>query len=385
MRPCFTFKAQTATRPAILALDEEIGFWGTQAKDFRAALDAVQGDKLDVEINSPGGDVMAGIGIYNMLRNWASKEGRTLTTRVTGVAASIASIIALAGDKREMPENTFAMTHQVSNVMFGAYTADELRATADMNDKITGSLRNIYVNRMGVDEAKATELMSKDTWLTASEAKDMNFATDLIDGITATAKFDVVKAELPAHVAKVFKAQADTAPDKGFRVHLIDQKKIVPVGSQEDADALVEATGAEKAVVLSPTDDDPAIETQDVKVPDTPEADQIVAKAKAAGLEAYGGLFAVNCASVEEAEKRIATARNVVALCNAVGKPEMAKAAIEKNTPVAEVRSALVAAMAEADKHTDTTRPAEPKTPGSAGTVSAKAVYDKRAAARKRT
>lgn len=383
MRPCFTFKAQTATRPAVLALDEEIGFWGTQAKDFRAALDAVQGDKLEVEINSPGGDVMAGIGIYNMLRNWAAKEGRTLTTRVTGVAASIASIIALAGDKREMPENTFAMTHQVSNVMFGAYTADELRATADMNDKITGSLRNIYVNRMGVDEAKASELMAKDTWLTAGEAKELNFATDLIDGITATAKFDVVKAELPAHVAKVFKAQA--SEDKGFRVHLIDQKKIVPVGSQEDADALVEATGAEKAVVLTPADADPVIDTTVPEVPDTPEAEQIVAKAKAAGLEAYGGLFAVNCVSVQEAEKRIATARNVVALCNAAGKPEMAADAIKKNTPVADVRVALVNAMAQADTHTDTTRPAATQTTGSAGTVSAKAVYEKRAAARKRT
>ena len=70
MRPCFKFTAKAGKKPAVLALDEEIGFWGTQAKDFRAQLDAVEGNELVVEINSIGGDVMAGLGIYNMLRSW---------------------------------------------------------------------------------------------------------------------------------------------------------------------------------------------------------------------------------------------------------------------------------------------------------------------------
>ena len=133
MRPCFKFTAKAGKKPAVLALDEEIGFWGTQAKDFRAQLDAVEGNELVVEINSVGGDVMAGLGIYNMLRSWA-KDGKTVTTRVTGVAASIASIIALAGDKREMPKNTFAMVHQASTFAVG--TADDMRDAADTLDKV---------------------------------------------------------------------------------------------------------------------------------------------------------------------------------------------------------------------------------------------------------
>lgn len=325
MRPCFKFTAKAGKKPAVLALDEEIGFWGTQAKDFRAQLDAVEGGELVVEINSPGGDVMAGLGIYNMLRNWA-KDGKTVTTRVTGVAASIASIIALAGDKREMPKNTFAMVHQVANVMIGEYTADELRDAAALNDKITGSLRSIYTSRMGVDEATATEIMAKDTWLTADESLDLGFATALIDDIRATASFSLARAELPDHVAKVFKAEADT-----------EQKP--------------------------------------------PVAKQIETMANTAGLQAHAATFAVACTSLDEAKTRIAAAKEIVALCAVAKRPDDAAKAIRANQSVEDVRAALIQAMAEADEHTNNAPPARgSQTAGQSGVLSAKAVYEKRAA-----
>lgn len=342
MRPCFTFTAKTAAKPAVLALDEEIGFWGTQAKDFRAQLDAVEGKALDVEINSVGGDVMAGLGIYNMLRSWA-KDGKTVTTRVTGVAASIASIIALAGDKREMPKNTFAMVHQASTIAFG--TADDMRDAADTLDKVDGSLRGIYMDRMGVDEAKATEIMAKDTWLTADESLELGFATALIDDIRATAKFDMARAALPANVAAIFKAEADS-----------EQKPADPEENKPDPDP-------------------------DPEVPDTPLAEQIVTQATSAGLTAYAPLFAVACVSMDEAKVRIKHAGEIVALCKAAQRPDDAKAAIRANTPVAEVRAALVKAMAEADEHTNNAPPQRGnQTAGQPGVLSAKAVYEKRAA-----
>src|SRR5574337_1170404 len=210
MRPCFAFSAKTATTPAILAIDDEIGFWGLQARDFRSALDAVEGDTLEVQINSVGGDVMAGLGMYNMLRNWAG-AGKQITTRVTGVAASIASIVMLAGDRREMPSNAFAMVHSVQSGAWG--TADDIRAQADVIDKVQASLRGIYVDRMGIDEAKATEIMAKDTWLDAAECLAMGFVTAVVDPVQATAKFDLARAALPENVAKVFAAQAPAVPD----------------------------------------------------------------------------------------------------------------------------------------------------------------------------
>ena len=339
MRPCFTFKAKAGNKPAVLALDEEIGFWGTQAKDFRAQLDSVQGNELVVEINSVGGDVMAGLGIYNMLRAWA-KDGKTVTTRVTGVAASIASIIALAGDKREMPANTFAMVHQVANLMVGAYTADELRDAAALNDKITGSLRSIYTSRMGVDEAKAAEIMAKDTWLTADESLELGFATALIEDIKATAKFDLARAALPDNVAAIFKAEADPAPEP-----------------------------------------DAPVDEPDVVIPDTPVAKQIETLATTAGLQAHAAVFAVACTSVEEAKTRITAATEIVALCAVAKRPDDAAPAIRANKTVADVRASLIAAMAEADEHTNNAPPARgSSTTGQSGVLSAKAVYEKRAA-----
>lgn len=341
MRPCFKFTAKAGKKPALLALDEEIGFWGTQAKDFRAQLDSVEGNELVVEINSVGGDVMAGLGIYNMLRNWA-KDGKTVTTRVTGVAASIASIIALAGDKREMPKNTFAMVHQASTFAVG--TADDMRDAADTLDKVDGSLRGIYMDRMGVDEAKAKEIMAKDTWLTADESMDLGFATALIEDIKATAKFDLARAELPENVAAIFKAEADP-----------EQK---PEG-----------------------DDEPPAAPDEPTVPDTPVAKQIEALATTAGLQTHAATFAVACTTVAEATARITAAKEIVALCAVAKRPDDAAPAIRANKTVADVRASLIAAMAEADEHTNNAPPARgSSTTGQSGVMSAKAVYEKRAA-----
>lgn len=332
MRPCFTFTAKTSARAAVLALDQEIGFWGTQAKDFRASLDAIEGD-LDVEINSPGGEVMAGLGMYNMLRARAA-AGTKITTRVTGVAASIASVIALAGDKREMPKNAFAMTHGVSGMAWG--TEDVLRDQADAVGKMNASIRGIYMDRMGVDEAKAAELMSKDTWLSGEECLDLGFATALTDAVEATAKFDMERADLPANVRAVFKAKADP------------KEPLVP-----DAD-----DSAVEAARLAAEADAARLAAEAAAVPDTPVAEQIVAEAKRIGFEAHAAWFAVNFASLDDAKARLNVAREINALLNVVGKPELAAQAIRSAQSVAEVRAQLVDAMAASDKLVDNKQPA---------------------------
>lgn len=325
MRPCYKFTAKAGPKPAVLAIDDEIGFWGTHAKDFRASLDTVVGDDLVVEINSPGGDVLAGIGMYNMLRNWAN-SGKTVTTRVTGIAASIASVVALAGDKREMPKNSFGMMHQVSSMAFG--TSDDLRDAADVTDKLNTALRNIYVDRMGVDESVAMEIMSKDTWLTADECLEIGFATALIDDVRATASFNTARAALPEHVAKVFSAKADAPVD-------------APVDSPVDAPV---------APVEAPAEDeqDPALET--------PEAEAIVAKAKSMGLEAHGAFFAVASTSLQDATERMKAARDIQTLCALVGRPDDARTHIRAGAKVPDVRAALLKAMAEDDEHTNPVR-----------------------------
>lgn len=337
MRPCFTFKAQAAGMSAVLAIDDEIGFWGTQAKDFRASLEAVVSDNLEVEINSPGGDVFAGLGIYNMLRSFAT-NGKTVTTRVTGIAASIASIVMLAGDKREMPKNTFAMIHGPSTFAFG--TAEELRDAADVTDKIGSSLKRVYVDRMGVSEDDATAMMVKDTWLTADECLANGFATDLIDSVQATAKFNMPRADLPAHVRAVFQAKTET-PDP-----------------------------------QAPETPTPVVAPEPDPVPGCPVAEQIITRAKAAGLEAHGTVLALACSTVAEADLRITAAREIVALCSIAKRPDDASRYVRANTSVADVRAALIQAQAEADVHTDTTKRNESAATGASSGVDTKAIWN---------
>ena len=312
MRPCFEFKAKAEGKPHVLAIDDEIGFWGTQAKDFRAALEAVTADELEVEINSPGGDVFAGLGMFNMLRSFAA-SGKKITTRVTGVAASIASVIYLAGDKREMPKNTFAMVHSASTGVWGK--AEDLRETADTLDKIDSSLQKVYVDRMGVSEEKAAEILAKDTWLTADECLELGFATDLIENVVATAKFDMKRADLPETIQAVFKA------------------------SRPDDNA-----GDDKA-------NDEA-----------PLAEQIAAAATAADMAGYAAVWAVNCVSLVNAQQKIKVAREIKALCAVAKKPELADAAIKTGATVADIRAKLVEVLAKQDEetHTDTAKPNQP-------------------------
>jgi len=342
MRPCYTFKAQTAGKPAVLAIDDEIGFWGTQAKDFRSSLETITGD-LDVEINSPGGDVFAGLGMYNMLRSFAA-SGKKVTTRNTGLAASIASIIMLAGDKREMPKNAFAMIHSPMTGTYG--TAEELRETADTVDKIGASLRDIYVNRMGMKPESVDAMMAKDTWLTADECLENGFATDLIADVVATAKFDLARADLPANVAAVFKAKA-------------------PEQTPEEIQAAADAEAARIAA-----------EADAAKAALNPIANQIAARAKELGLEAYSVNFALAFQSLVDAEVRMREAREIVALCDIAKRPEDAAVHIKANKPVAEVRTLLLTAQAEADTHTSSVPKDKTNAQTVAPGVNSKAIWE---------
>jgi len=326
MRPCFTFKAQAAGKPAVLAIDDEIGFWGVQARDFRAGLDAVSGDNLTVEINSPGGDVFAGLGMYNMIRNWASAGGRTVTTKNTGVVASIASVIMLAGDKREMPKNSFAMVH--SPMSFAAGTAEDMRDTADTLDKISGSMKAIYVDRMGITAEEAATMLAKDTWLTAEECLANGLATDLTDAVTATAKFNLARADLPTNVQAVFKA-AEPTPEE--------------IAAREKA----EAEAAEAARIAA---------EEAAKAAENPVAEQIAARAKTLGLEVHTVTFALACSTMAEAEVRMSAAREIVALCALAKCPDEAAKHIKANKSTADVRTALLQAQAAGDVHTDNTQ-----------------------------
>lgn len=160
---------------AVVRLYDEISWWGISADQFGAELAAITASKIRVEINSPGGDVFDGIAIYNALRAHPAH----VTTRVDGIAASIASIIAQAGDHRVMLGAAQMMIHDPWGMCIGS--AVEMRGFADILDAQAGVLAGIYARRAGrtVDEMRA--LMAAETWLTDTGAVAAGLADEVID------------------------------------------------------------------------------------------------------------------------------------------------------------------------------------------------------------
>lgn len=357
MRPCFKFVAATADQPSVLSIYDEIGFWGVQAKDFISDLGKVTSKVLNVEINSPGGDVFAGLAIYNALKG----SGKEIVVKVMGVAASAASLVAMAGDKIVMPKNTFMMIHNPWS--FAAGNADELRDTADTLDKIGGALLATYAAKTGMSEDDLKPLLAKDTWMTADEALASGFATEVIEDVKAKASFDMGRADLPAAVKAVFAASQEA------------DETAAAAAAQAEADAAATAKAEADAAAQAEADAAAQAEADAAALAANPLADQIVASAKAAGLEAHATVFALSCTTMADAQARMASAREIVALCALAKRPDDAGRAIRSNTPVATVREQLIAALAEADEHTDGIKPNKADATSARSGVDPKAIW----------
>jgi ATP-dependent Clp protease protease subunit len=146
-------------------------------KQFREALDKHTGN-ITVRINSPGGDVFAGMSIMNMLKD---RDGE-VTIIVDGLAASIASVIAMAGDKVIMNTGSMMMIHNAWSFAVG--DSQELRKLADQLDKIGESIVSVYATRTGLDADTLKSMLDAETWMTADEAVEMGFADEAVEGKT---------------------------------------------------------------------------------------------------------------------------------------------------------------------------------------------------------
>lgn len=216
MKNWFSIKArQSADKNAVvtteISIHDAIGAWNISAKSFLEQLRNVSSKEIVLSINSPGGSVIDGIAMYNGLREHAKKTNATITVKVLGIAASIASVVAMAGDKIVMPKNALMMVHNPSGGMYG--NAAELRDMADLLDKFESSLIQTYVARTGktADEIKA--LLDKETFMTADEAVKLGFADEVSAALNVTASFDL--DNLPENVVALFNSSADKSETEG--------------------------------------------------------------------------------------------------------------------------------------------------------------------------
>ncbi len=140
---------------------------------FKDDLDSGTGD-ITVWINSPGGDVIAAAQIYNMLIDYKGK----VTVKIDGIAASAASVIAMAGDTVLMSPVSIIMIHNPATMAFG--DREELSKAMDMLDSVKESIMNAYVVKTGLSRNKLSHLMDAETWMDAGKAIELGFADDML-------------------------------------------------------------------------------------------------------------------------------------------------------------------------------------------------------------
>lgn len=225
----------------------DFSWWGDEVtpKQFKEDLDALgEIDELRIYINSPGGDVFAGQAILSMLKRHNAQK----VVYVDGLAASAASVVAMAGDVIRMPRNAMMMIHNVWTFVAG--DANDLREVADTLERISETIVAAYQERTGLDRDQIKAMMDAETWMTAEEAVEKGFADEIEEAKQVAAslrgdtlivngfEFDVSKYRNKPPVQE--QAASDNVP-RGFTVNIAAEVK------SDDLDQRI-AAAVERAV-----------------------------------------------------------------------------------------------------------------------------------------
>ena len=314
----YSIRAASGADAPTIAIDDEIGFWGITAKSFLADAKSKLGDspEFNLEINTPGGDVYAGVAIANGLR----ALGKKINVKVMGIAASMGSYIAMFGDHVSMPDNTFMFVH---NPITGRYgNAEDLRDAAAELDKVAGVMIPAYAKRYKGKPEELQALLDNETLLTAQECLEAGFCDEVTPAMEAVACWDAEKAPEPVRAvyAKFAKAAGGSVP------------------------------------AVSPPAAPAALAPSDIKV-----------LADKHGVAEFVGVFALlpdlSPGAVEAAVTEAAQIKALAAMFDGEKPGDYIKA----RKTYAEVRAAIAERQAAADPSIDSTPPANPTAPAPAG------------------
>lgn len=289
-------------------------FGETSARQFIDAVEAL-GDltEITVRLNSPGGDVASGIAMMNYLRNHKA----TIHMRVEGMAASIASVLLMAGDTRSMGIGATVMVHDPMGWMGGYYTEAELRERADQMAVIKQACVEAYVAGTGKSEAEIAELMGKgDTYMTADEAMEWGFATDKDDTLQAVACADPNTFRQQLETTGQLRAAEQQVAAQAQQIETLTSQLATLQPGKLDAQAVIDRCTAE-------------------------QLDGIALNLVKAGVTAG------------QLEQQLALAKGVNDIC-AAASLEAAPILAELGDASAMMRVAVTNAMAAADQDTDT-------------------------------
>ncbi|MFV1591290.1 head maturation protease, ClpP-related [Phaeobacter sp. JH20_36] len=220
-------------------------FWtggGVTSKRIAAALRAIGSQDVIVEVNSPGGDFFEGVAIYNALRAHPHK----VTVRILGLAASAASVIAMAGDEIEIGKAGFLMVHNAWVVAMG--NRHDLKDAAETMEPFDDAMATLYADRAGVEKPRAAEWMDNETWFNGEQAVEAGLATGFLPADAVSE--DKTKAEAAKGVNATRRIDARLAktgmPRSERRALLADAK-----GGMQDAAPTVTHDADEIAALVS--------------------------------------------------------------------------------------------------------------------------------------
>jgi ATP-dependent Clp protease, protease subunit len=342
----YEFRAQM--KGAEIVIYDEIGAFGIPAKAFLDELKALGPvAELTVRINSPGGSVFDGVAIYNALK----RHPAGITVWVDGIAASIASMIAMAGDEVVMPENAMLVLHDPSGLVAG--TAADMRATAEALDRMKAGMVAAYRDKSGRDDAEIVALLAAETWLSAEEAVALGLADRVEAPIRMAAHFDLSRFRNPppqlAALVATPTPQEDVMPDPK-KTSSPKPDPDPPASAQAPAQGASANTGDADAMTASH-----AVEAAQPKPAPAPAAvPQPAAAARPVDPSppATAQVMDLDAVRADERKATLAYVSEVHELCALAGRDELAAGFLVKATPVAQIRRALLEARATEDEAT---------------------------------
>lgn len=255
----YSIKAK-ANDTAEISIYDEIGFWGVSAASFAQDLKDCGNNlkQINLHIHSPGGDVFDGIAIYNLLKNHPAN----VTVYIDGLAASMASVIAMAGNEVIMPENAMMMIHKPWGIQGG--DAEDMRKYADLLDKVENTLIPAYASKTGKTPEELAEMLSAETWLNGKECVDQGFADKLAEPLVAMASIKSRKLEDFENMPKamkdmLFKPQGNAGTNPASQATPtpaptapVNQSSTMPVDNTAQVQAELNKRNADIKAVFAP-------------------------------------------------------------------------------------------------------------------------------------
>jgi len=341
MKSWYSIKALAPQNQTEIAIFDEIGGWGVSAKQFISDLKSIPADHhITLRIHSPGGEVFDGNAISNALK----RHPGGVSVQIEGLAASMATVISLAGSPVKMAENGFYMIHNPWGLSVG--NSDDMRKQADLLEKITEGMVNSYAQKTGAAHEQVKAWMDAETWFSAAEALAAGFVDEITDALPIAASATRFKAFAKFKNPPPDLTQAASNMDEiETPEETIESRDLSKPVEQPAVEAAPEAP-ATPAVEESP--DEPEVVEDEVEDEDEVDESPEMPQASIPGADAILARF-----NAAIGERDAARAERDAAV-NALASERTALANLERSLGVGGARTVPVIGFAQAETLTAT-------------------------------